>query len=70
MDDFVKAELRMDSVELLAGLTPKQREAWLLWQVGYTQEEIGRICEISQPGAYKRIHGAIMNLRRGVIKSA
>ena len=41
IDDFERADARMDLAPLLAQLTPRHRKALLLWVDGYTQEEIG-----------------------------
>ena len=55
MDDFERADVRMDLAPLLAQLTPHHREALLLWVDGFTQKEIGWMMGVTQPSIHRYI---------------
>jgi len=64
MNEFDTAGRKMDAIQLLAELTEKQQIAFGYHQLGFTQEEIGKIMGISQQMAQKHIRAAIMNFKR------
>lgn len=69
IDDFERADTRMDLAPLLAQLPPRHREALLLWVDGHTQEEIGRMMGVAQPSIHRYIARAREELTRlGCIK--
>ena len=55
MDDFERADARMDLAPLLAQVTPRYCQAFLLWVDGYTQEEIGQAMGICHQTVSKYI---------------
>ena len=56
---MTRAELRLDLEAALRRLTPRQAVALGAWLAGYTQQEIGDACGVSQVAIYYRIKGAI-----------
>ena len=56
---MTREELRLDLEAALRRLTPKQGEALGAWLAGYTQQEIGDACGVSQRAIGHRIEGAI-----------
>lgn len=62
MDEFELADRRMDAVDRLAELTPRYREAFLLHQYGFTQEEVGRIMGVTQQTVSRYIAKALKEL--------
>jgi len=62
VDEIEMADRRMDAVDLLAEITPRHREAFLLHQYGFTQEEVGRIMDINQATVSRYIARALKEL--------
>ena len=60
---MTRAELRLDLEAALRQLTPKQAEALGAWLAGYTQQEIGDACGVSQRAIGRRIERAIEGIR-------
>ena len=62
MDEIEMADMRMDATEKLAKIAPRYREAFLLHEYGFTQEEIGRIMGVSQQTISRYIARALKEL--------
>jgi len=62
MDETEMADRRMDAVDKLAEVTPCYREAFLLHEYGFTQEEIGRIMGVTQQTVSRYIARALKEL--------
>ena len=62
MDEIEMADRRMDAADLLADITPRYREAFLLHQYGFTQEEVGRIMGVSHSTISRYIARALKEL--------
>ena len=60
---MTRAELRLDLEVALRQLTPKQTEALGAWLAGYTQQEIGDACGVSQQAIGRTIERAVNRLR-------
>ena len=70
MDDFELIERRMDAVEKLAEITPRYREAFLLHEYGFTQEQIGEIMGVTQQTISRYIARALKELTKaGCVKA-
>jgi len=69
MDEIEMADRRMDAADRLAEITPRYREAFLLHQYGFTQQEVGRIMDINQATVSRYIARALKELTQaGCIK--
>jgi len=69
MDEIEMADRRMDAVDKLARVTPRHREAFLLHQYGFTQEEVGRIMGVTQQTISRYIARALKELTQaGCVK--
>jgi len=62
MNDFEVVDRRMDAVDKLAEVTPRYREAFVLHEYGFTQEEIGRIMGVTQQTISRYIARALNEL--------
>lgn len=64
-DDFATMSNEMcDLTEAFWKLTERQREAFILWREGYTQEEMAEILGITQQSAQERLASAMANIRK------